>query len=518
MDKSRARPGVVLAVLCLANFIASIDLTIINVALPTFARVLKADNAELQWIVDAYSLTAAGVLLSAGNFGDRYGRRGWLNVGLAVVAAASTVAAHAGSADALIAARAVMGIGAAIILPTTLALITNVFADTAQRARAIGAWSACYGIGVIVGPIIGGWLLEHFALGSIFWINVPIAVLAIAGTSLFVPTSRHTTPPPADIPGLLLSALGVILLTYTIIEAPNVGWLGARTAAGVVTSVILLALFLRRERRIAHPMLELSIFANGRFSGGSVAVTAAYLALCGFIFIAAQYLQFVTSYNAMEAGLRLLPLACSYAAASVVAPRLVERLGTTAVVTGGLATFAVAVAWAGTFTADTAYWTIATAMIALAAGLGLTMAPATESIMGSLSRGSAGVGSAVTGVTRQLGGCLGVAIVGSVFASVYRRSLDHIDSLSHFDAATRVAMQRSMASARDCLRLLPESQARELSRAVDSAFLNGMWVSCLACAGFAVVGAIIVAFLLPTRSTAPQTTEQSAVVPAAELR
>lgn len=518
MNNSRVRPGVVLAVLCLANFIASIDLTIINVALPTFSRVLKADNAELQWIVDAYSLTAAGFLLSAGNFGDRYGRRGWLSVGLIVVASASVVAAYARSADTLIVARAAMGIGAAIILPTTLALITNVFAVSAQRARAIGAWSAFYGIGVIVGPIIGGWLLEHFALGSIFWINVPIAALAITGTNLFVPTSRRTTSPPADIPGLLLSALGVTLLTYTIIEAPNVGWLSARTGVGALTAAILLALFLRRERRTAHPMLELSIFADRRFSGGSVAVTAAYLALCGFIFIAAQYLQFVTSYSPMAAGLRLLPLACSYAAASVVAPRLVERLGTTAVVTGGLATFAFAVAWAGTFTADTAYWTIATAMIALAAGLGLTMAPATEAIMGSLSRDSAGVGSAVTGVTRQLGGCLGVAIVGSIFASVYSRSLDSIDSLGHLDAATRATMHHSMASARDGLRLLPEAPAHELSRAVDSAFLNGMWASCLACAGFAVVGAIIVAFLLPTRSSPRQTTEQSANVAASELR
>jgi EmrB/QacA subfamily drug resistance transporter len=497
MSGSTVRPGVVLAVVCLSNFIASIDLTIINVALPTLSRVLKADNAEMQWIVDAYSLTAAGLLLSAGNIGDRYGRRGWLTIGLLVVAAASAVAANVGSAGAVIALRAAMGIGAAIILPTTLALVTNIFADSTQRARAIGIWSAFYGIGVIVGPIIGGWLLEHFALGSIFWINVPIAVVAIIGANIFVPTSRHNGRPPIDLPGLLLSAIGVTLMTYSIIEAPKVGWISAQTSAGFVIATILLVLFVRHERRTPHPMLDLSIFTNRRFAGGSIAVTVAYLALCGFVFVASQYLQFVTAYSALQTGIRLLPLAGSYAFASVLAPRFVERLGTTVVVTSGLGLFACAVASAAAFSAATPYWAIAAAMICLAGGLGLTMAPATESIMGSLSIGAAGVGSAVTGVTRQLGGCLGVAIVGSVFASAYTKSLESSEALTHIDHVTRAAMRQSMASAQDLISRAPLSQSPGIRHAVESAFLDAMALGCVTCAAFALAGAVTVAFVLP---------------------
>lgn len=486
--------------MCLGNFVASIDLTIVNVALPTLSRALKADNAELQWVVDAYALTSAGLLLPAGNLGDRYGRRGWLITGLALFAATSAVAGSAGSASALIAARAVMGVGAAIIFPTTLALVTSIFTDATQRARAIGVWSATNGIGIAVGPLTGGWLLQHFAVGSIFWINVPVAGVAIAGTILFVPSSRDPARAPIHFAGLLVSAIGVTLVIYTIIEAPNVGWTSGRTYAGFVLAAIVLPVFVWLERRAAHPMLGLSIFANRRFSGGTAAVTTAYLALCGFIFIGTQYLQFVTAYTAMETGVRLLPLAFAFAGASVVAPRLVERIGTTAVVTLGLLIFAIALAWSGNFDGATPYLVIGSAMALLGGGLGLTMAPATEAIMGSLNLASAGTGSAVTGVTRQLGGCLGVAIVGSVFASVYARSLGSNIALSDVDPAARAAMRQSMAAAQQVLGRLPAYQADRVRRVVESAFLDGVWTSCLVCAGFAIAGAVVVAVVLPAHA------------------
>lgn len=487
----------VIAVMCLGNFVASIDLTIVNVALPTLSRVLQADNAELQWVVDAYSLTSAGLLLPSGNLGDRYGRRGWLIIGLALVAATSAAAGSAGSIGALIAARAVMGIGAAIIFPTTLALLTNIFTDATQRARAIGVWSATNGIGIAVGPLTGGWLLQHFALGSIFWINVPVTVVAIAGAILCVPTSRDPARAPVHFAGLLVSAIGVTLLTYTIIEAPNVGWTSARTCAGFAVAATMLPLFGWLERRAVHPMLDLSVFASRRFCGGTAAVTTAYVALCGFIFIGTQYLQFVTAYTPLEAGVRLLPLAFSFAGASIVAPRFVERIGTTAVVTIGLLVFAVALAWSGDFDNGTPYVVIGSAMALLGGGLGLTMAPATEAIMGSLSLASAGTGSAVTGVTRQLGGCLGVAIVGSVFASVYTRSLGRNAALGDLDPGARAAMRQSMAAAQQVLGRLPAPQADGLRRVVESAFLDGVWAGCLVCAGCAVAGAVVVAVLLP---------------------
>ncbi|RFZ69366.1 Antiseptic resistance protein [Mycobacterium marinum] len=511
-------PRIVLAVIVLGNFIAAIDLTIVNVALPTLSGILNASNAELQWIVDAYAIATAGLLLAAGNLGDRYGRRGWLTIGLAVVAASSVVAASANSAQAVIAARVVMGVGAAIIFPTSLALVTNVFVDSTDRARAIGVWSAVTGIAVVVGPILGGWLIDHFSVGSIFWINVPIAVVAIVCANVFVPTSSNPDRPPIDLPGLLLSTVGVTVLTYTLIEAPNIGWASARTATGFALAVGLLAVFLWLERRTWHPILDLSIFANRRFSGGTAAVTTAYLVMCGFIFVATQYLQFIAAYGAFDTGVRLVPLAISYAGSSIVAPRIVERMGTTTVVAGGLVIVAGAVASAGAFEASTPYWVIAAAMASLGSGLGLTMAPASEAILGSLSPAAAGVGSAVTGVARQLGGCLGVAIVGSVFASVYMRSMTNSDALLGIDPARRAAMRQSMAAAKQVLDHLPVQDMPGVRHAIESAFLQSLGVGCLVCAAFAVVGAAVVAFLLPARGGGRDEGAMSVAAAANEIR
>ncbi|QLL08126.1 MFS transporter [Mycobacterium vicinigordonae] len=495
----RVRPGIVLAVMCLSNFVASIDLTIVNVALPTLSRDLLADTAELQWIVDAYFLAAASLLLPAGNLGDRYGRRGWLNIGLLTFAVTSAAAASADSPETLIASRAAMGVGAAIIFPTTLALITNIFTESAQRAKAIGLWSAMNGLGVVVGPITGGWLLKHFAVGSIFWINVPIALVAAIGSILFVPTSRDPARPPIDLVGLLLSVVGISVLIYTIIEAPNAGWCSVRTPVGFAVALIALAAFQWHELRTPHPMLDLTLFADRRFSGGNIAGAAAYLALCGFVFVMTQYLQFVTVYTPYQTGIRLLPLAFSVAAASVIAPRLAERFGTTPVVAGGLVIFAGAIAWSGFFATDTSYWEIGAAMTMLGAGVGLTMAPATESIMASLRIHTAGVGSAVAGVTRQLGATFGVAIAGSVFASVYQSRLDEDSALAVVSPETRVAMRQSMAAAQHVLGQLPTSQAQSVRPFVESAFLNGVTASCLVCAGVALAAAAAVAVILPRR-------------------
>src|SRR5690242_18673438 len=346
--KLRNHPIAALAVICLGVFVISVDATIVNVALPTLSRELGADTAQLQWIVDAYTLVMSGLLLSVGSLSDRYGRRGWLNSGLALFAVTSAVAAQTNSADALIAARAAMGVGAAVIFPTTLGLITNIFTDPVPRAKAIGLWAAMVGVGVAVGQISGGWLLEHFWWGSIFMVNIPIAALAIVGGTLFVPTSRDPAAPHVDVPGLILSAIGITTLVYTVIEAPTWGWTNGRTAAGFGFATIVLVAFARWEQRSTHPMLDVSVFVNRRFSGGSLAVTAGFLTLFGFIFVITQYFQFIKDYTAFQAGVRLLPVAASIALASIVGPRLVERVGTTAVVVAGLAVFAAGLAWAST--------------------------------------------------------------------------------------------------------------------------------------------------------------------------
>src|ERR1700729_602564 len=244
----RDHPIAALAAICLSVFVISVDATIVNVALPTLSRELKADTAQLRWIVDAYTLVMAGLLLSAGSLSDRYGRRGWLSGGLAAFAMTSVVAAQANSAEGLIAARAAMGVGAAVIFPTTLGLITNIFTDPVPRAKAIGVWAAMVGVGVGVGPMSGVWLLEHFWWGAIFMVNIPIAVVAIIGGILFVPTSRDPAAPRIDLPGLILSAIGITGLVYTIIEAPTWGWASTRSTTGFALAATVLVGFALWER------------------------------------------------------------------------------------------------------------------------------------------------------------------------------------------------------------------------------------------------------------------------------
>lgn len=490
------RPIAALGVICLGVFVISVDATIVNVALPTLSRELGADTAQLQWIVDAYTLVMSGLLLSAGSLSDRYGRRGALSLGLALFALTSGLAAQVDSAASLIAARAAMGVGAAVIFPTTLGLITNIFTDPVPRAKAIGLWAAMVGVGVAVGPISGGWLLEHFWWGSIFMVNIPIAALAILGGVLFVPTSRDPVAPRVDVGGLILSTAGITTLVYTVIEAPTWGWTNARTAAGFALATVVLAGFAAWERRSTHPMLDVSVFGNRRFSGGSLAVTAGFLTLFGFIFVITQYFQFIKDYTAFQAGVRLLPVAASIALASIAGPRLVERVGTTAVVAAGLTVFAAGLAWASTADAATPYSQIGVQMLLLGGGLGLTVSPATEAIMGSLPADKAGVGSAVNDTTRELGGTLGVAIAGSIFASVYSGHL----GATALPGLPAEAMRHSMALAHKVIGRLPAQQAAYVRGAVNHAFLDGLQVSSLVCAGIALGAAIVVAWLLPARA------------------
>lgn len=503
----RDHPIAALAIICLSVFVISVDATIVNVALPTLSRQLNADTAQLQWIVDAYTLVMSGLLLSAGSLSDRYGRRGWLSGGLAVFAITSALAAQVHSADALIAARAAMGIGAAVIFPTTLGLITNIFTNPIPRAKAIGLWAAMVGVGVAAGPITGGYLLEHFSRGSIFLVNVPIAAVAIVGGVLFVPTSRDPAAPPVDGPGLILSTVGVTAVVYTVIEAPDWGWGSARTAAGFTVSAVVLTAFAIWEGRATHPMLDVSVFANRRFSGGSLAVTAGFLTLFGFIFVITQYFQFIKSYTAFETGVRLLPVAVSIAAASVIGPRMVERIGTTTVVVAGLVTFAAGLAWASTVEGATPYTQIAMQMLLLGGGLGLTTAPATESIMGSLSADKAGIGSAVNDTTRELGGTLGVAAVGSVFASVYSGRIASASTLTTLPPEVRSTMQRSMAAAYKVIGQLPMGRVAGVRDTVNHAFLDGLQIGTLICAAIALGAALIVAALLPARERESVSTE-----------
>ena len=415
----RDRRIAALIVICLSVFVISVDATIVNVALPTLSRELDADTAQLQWIVDAYTLVMAGLLLSAGSLSDRYGRRGWLSSGLAVFAITSAVAAQVNTADGLIAARAAMGIGAAVIFPTTLALITNIFTDAVSRAKAIGLWAAMVGVGVAAGPITGGWLLEHFAWGAIFWVNIPVAVAAIVGGWLFVPTSRDPATPPVDVGGLILSSIGVTALVYSVIEAPDWGWGSARTVIGFAVAAIVLVTFALGS---TVAPIRCSTCRCSRTVGSPAAASPSPQASSP---CSASSSSSPSTSNSSSPTAHSRPVSgcCQSLCPSHWAAPSVPASSNASVPpwssAAGLAMFAAGLAWASTADAATPYAVIAMQMVLLGGGLGLTTAPATEAIMGSLSADKAGVGSAVNDTTRELGGTLGVAIVGSVFASVY---------------------------------------------------------------------------------------------------
>ena len=407
--------GLILISLLLAAFAINLDTTIVNVALPTLVRELHSSNSQLQWIVDAYNLVFAAFLLVAGSLSDRFGRKGMLLSGLALFGLASGAGGLMRSSGGLIAARCAMGLGAAMVFPATLSLISNVFVERTERARAIGLWGATAGMAIALGPIVGGWLLQHFSWSSIFFAMTPVAALAAVLVARTVPTSRDPRAPRLDRPGFVLSSTGMAALIYTIIEAPVHGWSSTRTLTGFALAALLLAAFVYRERRTDEPMLDVRLFAIPRFTAASGSVTVAFFSLFGFIFLMTQYFQFIKHYGPLSTGIHLLPVATSVGVASVVGTKLALRFGTKLVVAAGLVMVAAFYAWvAATVEPGTRYATIAAQMVLYGVGMGLTSAPATEAIMGVVPRAKAGVGSAVNDTTRLLGGTLGVAVIGSV--------------------------------------------------------------------------------------------------------
>lgn len=481
-----------LVTVCLAALTINLDTTIVNVALPELSRALSADTRELLWIVDGYNLSFAALVLAMGSLSDKFGRRPSLVLGLAGFAVASGIAALVDSASALIALRFVMGVCAALIFPTTLSIITNTFTDRRERAAAIGAWGASTGVGVALGPVTGGFLLEHFSWHAVFWALVPVAVLAIAMTLRFVPESRDPSVPALDLPGLAVSVAALGTLTYTIIEAPEHGWTSAATLAGFATAAALVAVFVVVERRAPHPMLDVTLFRDRRFSAAAGAVTVAFFALFGFIFLITQYMQFVRGYTALETGVRILPVATSIAIASVVGGLLAPRYGTKRVVTTGLTLLAASFLWISTAEVDTPYASvIIPQMVLMGLGLGLVSTPATESILQVLPPARAGVGSAVNDATRELGGTLGVAIVGSLFASIYgSRIADALAGRVPAEMAARA--EESVGYAYGLVAEMPS-----LAAPVSQAFMDGLAAGCLVVGGLCAVGALVGARFLP---------------------
>jgi EmrB/QacA subfamily drug resistance transporter len=418
-ERAYARRWWTLGVLCLSLLVIVVDTTIVNVALPTFARDLHASSSGLQWIVDAYTLTFAALLLLAGAIADRYGRHRALAGGLALFALGSLAAAFTQTTTELIAARAIMGIGGAFIMPATLSILMAVFTDHAERTRAIGLWSAVSGLGVAIGPVAGGWLLTHFSWDSIFGVNLPIVAIALVAGHWLIPASRVAGSGRLDLTGAALSVAAFTGLTYTIIEAPSHGWLSVQTLGFGAVSLALLTGFVTWEARAEHPMLPLRLFRNPRFTGAGLAITVLFFALSGVVFLSSQIYQFVLGYSPLAAGVRALPSAAALAVMSPVGAFLAKRAGVRVPVILGLVMLAAGMVFFATASASSGYGHYVLAMVIDSAGIGLAMSAATSVSMRELPPALAGVGSAVNDTTRNMGSVLGVAVFGSIAASVF---------------------------------------------------------------------------------------------------
>jgi EmrB/QacA subfamily drug resistance transporter len=502
MPEAYPRRWWALLVLALSLIVIGMDNTILNVALPTLVRDLDATASQLQWIVDSYVLVFAGLLLTMGALGDRFGRKLALDAGLVIFVASSVASAFAGSAEMLIATRALMGIGGALIMPSTLSIITATF-PSGERGRAIAAWAAMAGLGIIAGPVIGGWLLGHFWWGSVFLVNVPVVGLALIAGLPLVPESKDPNATPLDPVGALLSIAGLTALVYGIIEAPENGWTDSITLSAFGIAAVLLVVFVAWELRTAHPMLQMSFFRNPRFSAASVAITLIFFALFGSIFVLTQHLQFVLGYSALEAGLRITPFATLVLSAPIAA-RIVERIGTKAVVAAGLTIAGVGLTLIASVDVGDGYVPIGWSLAMIGIGMGATMAPATDSIMGSLPLPKAGVGSAMNDTTRMVGGALGVAVIGSALSSAYGSAIE--PALTQLPPTAASAAGDSVGAALEVARRAGPV-AGDLAQAARSAFVDAMGDALVIAASVAAVGALIVLAWLPARARPGEITE-----------
>ena len=485
-----------LLVLSVSLLILIVDDTIVNVAIPTLQRELGATASSLQWIVASYILVFAGLLLTMGSLGDRFGRKRMLQVGLVIFGLASVFAAYAQTSGQLIGARAVMGLGGALIMPSTLSIIVNVF-PREERGKAIGIWTGVAGLGIPLGPVLGGWLIGQFWWGSIFLINIPV-VLAALGAGLFlVPESRNPTAPKMDIPGVALSSGALIALVYAVIEAPERGWLDPVVLGGFAAALVGSVGFVARELHTDHLMLDLRLFRNPRFPFGTSTMALVFLAFIGVVYILTQYLQIVLGYTPLEAGVRVLPLALGFVIGAGGSSALVAKLGTKWVVTGGLSIVAATMVALSFLDVGTAYWMIGIGLGLLGIGVGTTMAPATDAIVGAVPEDNAGIGSAVNETASQVGAALGIAILGTVVNSAYSSNV--ADAVTGLPAETAAVAQNFVGAAAQIAASMGGPAGDALRTAANTAFVDALGVALPVGAAIAFVGALLVAKFMPAR-------------------
>ncbi len=484
-----------LVVLCVTVLVANLDSTVLNVTLPTLVRDLSATSGDLQWIVDSYIVVFAGSLLAAGSLADRIGRKRTLLAGLAVFAGGSAWAAFSGDVGTLIAARASMGIGGALMIPSTLSIISNMFGDPAERQRAIGRWGATSGIGVALGPIIGGFLLARFWWGSVFLLNVPIAMAGLLAAYWLVPDSRNPAAKAPDLAGAGLSMAGIGVILWSIIEAPTRGWSSPLVIGAGAVGLAVLALFASWERITDYPMLNLSFFRQRPFSAAIPAVVTLTFGLFGALFVLTQFLQLALGFTALQAGIRLLPFA---AAVIVVAPASavgVRAIGPKFTIAAGLALVAAGLWLISGATVSTAFAGLSAGMVLLGTGAGLALPTATGVVVGSVPPTDSGVASAADTTAIQLGGALGVAVVGSLMATRYQDRMTGALSGRPLPATVKNSLGGALAATRaGGTTWLP------VIHLAKTAFISGMDPGLLTGAVVAVAGCLVALICLPARS------------------
>ena len=490
---------------CASALIINLDNTILNVALPTLVRDLHASSGQLQWIVDSYAMVFAGLLLVGGSLADRFGRKYLFLVGLTVFVAGSVGAASSGSVQPLIAWRGVMGVGAALTIPSSLSIINDLFRDPTERARAIGVWAGTIGLGLAVGPIAGGLLLARFWWGSIFIVNVPIAVAGMIGALALVPDSKNPSAESPDPVGALFSIAGLGLLLWAIIEAPSVGWGSPEVVLVGLASLAVIAAFIFWEARSRHPMLKLRFFAERRFSVAAAAETLGSFGLLGALFLQTQFLQFDLGYSPLQAGVRILPLAGLLVASAAMSPMVVRAVGVKLTVAAGLAAVAGGL-WQISAVSRLAasYGDVVPGLLLIGLGTGLLLPTATNSVVGSVGQHDSGVGSASNAVALQVGGALGVAVIGSVMSTRYREHMTAVLSGRHVPPAASQAILGSLGGALAVAAKVGGTTGVLLAHAARAAFMSGVEASLAVGAVVALGAALLVLARLPARAPPPE--------------
>jgi EmrB/QacA subfamily drug resistance transporter len=499
----------ILGVLVLALLVTSIDHTIINVAMPRLVGDLGASSAQLEWIVASYTVVFAGLLLAAGTMGDRFGRRHALLAGLVAFLTGSVVAATAASANVLIVGRGVMGLGGALIMPTTLSILVNVFGDPRERATAIAAWTASSGAGIAIGPIIGGALMRTFSWSSVFWINVPLLVVALVGAVHLVPDSRVPHATQLDPIGAVLSIAAISSLVYAVIQAPERGWTSTASLVNLAVGTGIGIAFIAWEIHRDEPMLDISLFRNRGFSAGSLTLTLLFFAMAGTVFLQAQYLQFILDYTPLAAGVALVPAAVGMLLGTGAGAHLAAIHGGRIAVAAGTLLAAGGVAVQAAFADGGSYLPTGIGLLLFGLGAGIAMPAATEMIMATLPPARAGVGSAVNDTVREFGGALGVAVIGSIAATRYASTMrGEIDGISTLTQVDRNMITDNVGAAIETSRHLGP-QGDQIASAARTAFVDSMGHSLWIAVGLALCAAIVALTHLP-RNTADDSTEAPA--------